>query len=217
MALGIFKTKNAVCSLLIALGVSGMPNTALADYCYSNQSFSDSNDSNRNSNASNASDGEIAKKVREKLAAGWFSKGYDQVNVEVNNGNVTLSGSIPSWDDKEKVEKDIRSIDGVKGLSLRLSVEDQDSEQQKGSDKSAQKSDQEIASKIRDKISSGWFAKGFDQVNVQVNNGNVTLQGFVNTQEDKDKVEKEVRNIDGVKNINNQITVQQGKETAIEK
>lgn len=204
----IFKSKGALCSLFLAFGLSSV-NTAQADYCYSNQSFTDTNASNQPSNAANTSDAEIAKKVREKLSAGWFTKGYDQVDVQVNNGNVTLSGSIPSWDDKEKVEKDIRSIDGVKGLSLRLNVQDTESK-----DNQKNTSDQEIAKNIRDKISSGWFAKGFDQVNVQVNNGNVTLQGFVKTQDDKEKVEKEVRNVQGVKNVNNQIVVQQGNDTA---
>ncbi len=68
-------------------------------------------------------------------------------------------------------------------------------------------SDQELLSKVRDKISSGWFSKGYDQVDVKVNDGNVTLAGTVKTLEEKEKVEKEVRNIKGVRNVNSQISV----------
>ncbi|HEY4831554.1 MAG TPA: BON domain-containing protein [Waddliaceae bacterium] len=69
-------------------------------------------------------------------------------------------------------------------------------------------SDQDLAKKIRDKIGSGWFRKGYDEVQVQVRKGNVMLQGSVKTREDKEKVEKEVRNINGVRNVNSQISVQ---------
>jgi osmotically-inducible protein OsmY len=68
--------------------------------------------------------------------------------------------------------------------------------------------DQDLGKKIRDKIGSGWFTKGYDEVEVQVRNGNVMLQGTVKTPEDREKVEKEVHNIDGVRSVNNQIRIQ---------
>lgn len=189
--------KCALYSVFITLGLSST--TLHADYCYSNQNYSNANQTKPNTNTS---DQEIARKVKEKLSGGWFSKGYDQVNVQVNQGNVTLQGTIPSWDDKETLEKEIRSIDGVKGLALRLNVQDS-----KKND-SAGISDQKIEKQVRDQLSSGWFAKGYEQVDVQVNNGIVTLQGFVNSQEDKNKLEQEVRKIDGVTNVNNQLNIQ---------
>jgi len=69
-------------------------------------------------------------------------------------------------------------------------------------------SDQELLKKIRNKISSGWFSKGYDEVDVKVTNGNVTLGGTVNTMDDRKKVEKDVREISGVRSVNNQVTVQ---------
>jgi osmotically-inducible protein OsmY len=74
-------------------------------------------------------------------------------------------------------------------------------------------SDEDISKNIYNKIKSGWFTKGYDQVTVQVRNGMVTLMGNVNTWEDKDKVEKEVRKVDGVASINNQITVLNSKDS----
>lgn len=67
--------------------------------------------------------------------------------------------------------------------------------------------DQELAKKIQDKISSGWFSKRNGDVVAKVLNGNVTLTGQVKTEEYKAKIEEEVKGISGVVSINNQITV----------
>lgn len=67
-------------------------------------------------------------------------------------------------------------------------------------------SDQEIEKKIKSNLSS-WFSNEYQNVSYDVNNGYVVLRGSVNTLEDKKKVEDAVRKIDGVKQINNQITV----------
>lgn len=69
--------------------------------------------------------------------------------------------------------------------------------------------DQELARKVRDKIHHGWFDKGYDQIQVEAKNGIVTLKGEVPTQEDKDKIEEEARNIDRVTGLNSTIKVQQ--------
>jgi len=41
-----------------------------------------------------------------------------------------------------------------------------------------------------------------------VNNGNVTLTGTIPSQDDKNNLEQKVREMDGVQNVNNQVTVQ---------
>lgn len=73
--------------------------------------------------------------------------------------------------------------------------------------RSTQPTDREIEQEIRDDLSPGWFSKGFESVTFQVLNGNVTLRGTVETNEDKDDIEDSVKDIDGVKNVNNQIIV----------
>lgn len=74
--------------------------------------------------------------------------------------------------------------------------------------------DQELDKKIHNKIGSGWFTTGYDHVTVQVNDGVVTLGGYVKTLEDKVKVEKEVRNIPGVRDLNSQISLQDASSTS---
>ncbi len=53
-----------------------------------------------------------------------------------------------------------------------------------------------------------YFSNKYNNVNVQVHNGDVTLQGSVATQEDKDALEQQVRKIDGVRDVINNVTVE---------
>jgi len=67
--------------------------------------------------------------------------------------------------------------------------------------------DLELAKKIQDKISSGWFSKR--SVLAKVLNGNVTLTGEVSSADERTKIENQVREIKGVASIDNQITVKE--------
>ncbi|MFI0435449.1 MAG: BON domain-containing protein [Parachlamydiaceae bacterium] len=77
---------------------------------------------------------------------------------------------------------------------------------EKGNDQKSM-SDIEIRKKIEEKMSAGWFSKGFHNLSFDVNHGNVDLRGSVDTLENKDKVEETVKKIDGVRNVNNHITI----------
>lgn len=68
-------------------------------------------------------------------------------------------------------------------------------------------SDQEIRRKIHEALNSGWVSKGFQNVSFDVNNGNVNLKGSVDSLENKNKIEESVKKIDGVRQVNNQITI----------
>lgn len=68
-------------------------------------------------------------------------------------------------------------------------------------------SDEDIRNDIQKKLDGGWFSKGYKGVTFDVRNGNVTLRGNVETQEDKNKIEDTVRDIKGVMNVRNEIMV----------
>lgn len=51
--------------------------------------------------------------------------GYDNVNFTLNNGVVTLTGSVRSAQDKQDIEQEIRDIDGVKDVKNQLKVQQQ--------------------------------------------------------------------------------------------
>ena len=60
------------------------------------------------------SDQDISKDVKSTLGSGWFSKGYESVTYQVNDGVVTLKGNVQSIQDKNKVEDSLNKIKGVK-------------------------------------------------------------------------------------------------------
>lgn len=83
------------------------------------------NDSAFTNRSEIVSDQDLTKKIRDKIGSGWFSRGYEDVQVAVNNGNVTLAGTVRTIDDKQKVEKEVRKIDGVKNVDNRISVQEE--------------------------------------------------------------------------------------------
>lgn len=71
--------------------------------------------------------------------------------------------------------------------------------------------DKSVESDVRDSL-RGVFTDRFNNVNVQVRNGEVTLTGTVPTQEDKKDLEEKVRDMDGVRNVINRVMVKQSRE-----
>lgn len=67
--------------------------------------------------------------------------------------------------------------------------------------------DQEISKNVQDLLEPGIFSRGYPNVKFNVNNGNVTLRGSANTQDDKMKIEDNVKKIKGVRQVNNQMTL----------
>jgi osmotically-inducible protein OsmY len=73
----------------------------------------------------NASDQKIEKDVKYKISSGLFTKGFDQVKVAVRGGQVFLDGYVNSADEKAKLEKEVRGVDGVKSLVDNVQIQNQ--------------------------------------------------------------------------------------------
>ena len=78
-------------------------------------------------------------------------------------------------------------------------------QQKSGSQKTVP--DQEIYEEIQNELSPGWFSRGFPNVSFDVKNGNVNLRGTVDSTKNKNKIERGVKEIEGVRQVNNQITI----------
>lgn len=172
-------------------------------------------------------DQEIAKDVHEVLAGGWFSKGYPNVSFDVNNGVVTIRGVVETLEDKTKLDESLRKVDGIRQVNNQLTVTGQKAsanyqrnsngymadtdkmvkEKTHPQDTAATDSDKTINAKIRDKLSGGWFATGYETIIIRTANGVVTITGTVDKFEDLDKINSEIKKIDGVKSVNNQLKV----------
>jgi osmotically-inducible protein OsmY len=77
------------------------------------------------------------------------------------------------------------------------------------SEESAYGSDAELTKRIQDKLNPGWFSQGYQGISVNVKNGKVTLKGTVDTQIDKEDLEKDIRNMEGVRSLDSQLSVQE--------
>jgi len=165
-----------------------------------------------------ASDQEITKKVRDILSSGWFSKGFQEVSFDVYNGNVNLRGTVDTLENKNKVEDSVKELDGVIQVNNQITVTKKttspysDSQLQASENKYPQDSavtnqDRQLNAKIRAKLNGGWFSKGIETLVIKTANGVVVISGTVDKFEDIQKVNDQLKDIDGIKTVNNQLTV----------
>ena len=76
----------------------------------------------QSSNQRTVSDQAINKKIQDKLSPDWLSKGFKNISYDVNNGTVTLKGSIDTLENKNTIEESVRKIDGVKQVNNQIQI-----------------------------------------------------------------------------------------------
>ena len=187
----------------------------------------------QNSGMKVISDQELRDKIRDAISSGWFSKGYQDVYFVVSNGNVTLRGSVEKVDDRKNVEDAVRKIEGVRSLENQIvtvkseanrnaSTETNrnvnadrnaytdaqllDSEKKYPQDSAATRDDRQLNARIRDKVSNGWFSQNYKALILRTNNGIVILSGNVDSREDVQKLLDQIKEIEGVRSVNVQLT-----------
>lgn len=126
-----------------------------------------------------------------------FEPGLKSQNIIVNveNGIVTLSGSVENYYEKFLAEKTVKNVQGVKGVVEELQVK---------FGESLQRSDEEIAkAAIR---SLEWDSSlPRDKIKIVVEHGTINLSGEVEWQYQRDQAYQDVRHLFGVKNVINTI------------
>lgn len=142
-------------------------------------------------------DKEIQKDVQAELK--WDSRlDGSNVNVDVENGHVTLSGFIDAYPKKIRAEEAVRRIAGVKTLSNDLKVM---------IPSVFKRTDDEIKNAVLDSIK--WNSSiPEDKISVEVREGYVTLNGKVNWQYQRSKARLLAEDITGVLGVANLITVE---------
>lgn len=164
----------------------------------------------------NDHDQELAKKVHNALS-GWFTTTYDNVTFDVDNGIVTLRGTIDTNEDKQKAEEAIRRIQGVRQVNNQIAVSAQqnskdskDSSNQKYQNKypqdfGATEADRQLNYRIRDKLSGGWFTKGYDALIIKTDRGVVVITGVVDRNSDIQNINDKIKDIPGIRTVDNQV------------
>jgi osmotically-inducible protein OsmY len=142
------------------------------------------------------SDIQLHKDVVDELA---FDPQIDErkVAVAVNDGIVTLTGTVPSYAQKFAAERMIKRISGVRGIAEELKVE---------LPQSHARNDADIAAAALNALAWNTFVPS-DAIQVIVENGYITLNGRVDWQFQHSEAEGSVRNLTGVKGVNNLISL----------
>lgn len=63
----------------------------------------------------------LTSRIQDSLSS-TFTNRYDNVTVTVNNGYVTLQGTVASQSDKDDLEKKVGSMDGVRGVKNQVTI-----------------------------------------------------------------------------------------------
>jgi osmotically-inducible protein OsmY len=125
-----------------------------------------------------------------------YEKGFqDDIKVALDDGVVTLSGTVRSVADKRRAADAVRNAPGVSGVENKLTVE------------TGRASADEVAKDIGKAIRSNPYFDIFDWVDGEVSNGVVTLKGYVREPWRKKEYERLAEAVAGVSQVNNQIEV----------
>jgi osmotically-inducible protein OsmY len=112
---------------------------------------------------SNKNDAQILKDAQKKLK----NKRYSGVQVSVQSGVATLSGSVPLYADKQEAEKQVGKVKNVVSVVNDIQVQ------------AGETTDQQLADRIAKQLAYDrvGYGNAFNAITVSVNNGVVTLGG----------------------------------------
>lgn len=120
----------------------------------------------------------------------------DDVKVESKDGVVTLTGTVGEDSHKSLAQETVASLPGVKSVDNRLEV--------KG-EHPTEKSDAWLTTKVKSTLIFHRNVSGMTEVSSK--DGIVTLRGAGITQAQKDLTTEYARDVEGVKDVKNEMTV----------
>lgn len=121
------------------------------------------------------------------------------IDVTVNDGIVTLDGFVPTFNDRIHAECAAKRVKGVTGVANEIKVSARSAERY---------SDASIARAALDAIRDDLPAAG--EIQVVVSDGHVVLEGNVEWQWQRQRIESTVRAVDGVAAVTNLLVVRPG-------
>ena len=136
------------------------------------------------------------------------------INTDVKNGNVVLSGKVENSVDKKLAEELVANIDGVTSVDNKLTVvSDKDMEGDMSDDMedtvdegTSELTDAKIATVIKTRLLMDTDISGFD-IDVDVENGVVTLTGDVDSDAERDLAVEIAKNASDVKDVESNLRV----------
>ena len=120
----------------------------------------------------------------------------DDIKIQSNDGIVALTGTVSEESHKSLAQETVASLPGVKSVDNRLEV--------KG-ERPAEKSDAWISTKVKTTLLFHRSVSVVTEVNTK--DGIVTLKGDADNQAQKDLTTEYAKDVEGVKDVNNEMTV----------
>ena len=136
------------------------------------------------------------------------------INTDVSNGNVVLTGKVDNSVEKKLAEELVSNIDGVKSVDNKLTIvakADMDSDMSEDMEETydegtSELTDAKIATVIKTRLLMDTDISGFD-IDVDVENGNVTLTGDVDSDAERDLAIEIAKNASDVKDVEDNLRV----------
>ena len=120
----------------------------------------------------------------------------DDIKIQSVDGVVSLTGTVSEESHKSLAQETVASLPGVKSVDNKLEI--------KG-ESPAENSDAWITTKVKTMLLYHRNVSGMTEVNTK--DGIVTLQGEADSQAQKDLTTEYVKDVEGVKGVNNQMTM----------
>jgi osmotically-inducible protein OsmY len=164
--------------------------------------------------AMNATDDQIAERVKTKLKSDKTLSDSSISVQSVNSGVVLLAGKAATLSDAYRAIDAASSVPGVKRVASEIKSPDEMADAEmwyegaydKAKYEASSASDIWVTTAAKMRLIANSETPGFD-INVDTNDGVVTLFGVVASEQAKRAAETEVRKIGGVKNVENDLQV----------
>jgi hyperosmotically inducible protein len=144
-------------------------------------------------------DSVVTTRVRSALLGDPDVKSLD-IKVETRKGVVQLSGFVGSQDRIDQAIALVRTVEGVKGVENGMSLRNDKATVGNAVDDSV------ITTRVKSALFSDPGVKSFD-IAVVTRKGEVQLSGYVDNAEQINRVIAVVRGVEGVQNVNNEMSV----------
>ncbi|MFN3579492.1 MAG: BON domain-containing protein [Pseudomonas sp.] len=135
------------------------------------------------------------------------------IDIDVAGGTATLTGEVESDVDRDLAEEVALGVDGIDSVDNQLVVNADVERNTDDREMSSRFDNATTTATVKSKLLWNRNTEGMD-INVSTENGVVTLDGTASSAEAKELAERLAENTDGVRNVNNNITVSAEDTTA---
>src|SRR4051812_35468852 len=151
----------------------------------------------QSSNTNQAVQGQDNAKLQQDVQKKLGSDKFKNVQAQVEDGIVTLTGTVELEAQREQAEKKAKDVDHIQGVRNQIQVAGK------------QVSDQDLQKKLADKLRYDRIGQGivFNSPTLNVQNGVATVGGTVRDEPDKSSALAIVENEPGVKGVRDEIQV----------